>query len=119
MPQRMGCTLVDKRNWPVYNEQLVRRSEALLGMNVLEGWEDELEQMNRRKRGRPYSFPASLFRFLAFLRQAQRLPLRQMEGLLRSRSLDDLAQVPGAAVAAAQAPPAPGRGTRWRSIRPG
>lgn len=73
-----------KRNWPVYNEQLVRRGEALLDMSVLEGWDDELERMNRRKRGRPYSFPASLFRFLAFLRQAQRMPLRQMEGLLRS-----------------------------------
>ncbi len=47
-------------------------------------WDDELERMNRRKRGRPYAFPASLFRFLAFLRQAQRMPLRQMEGLLRS-----------------------------------
>ena len=90
MPQRMGCTLVDKRNWPVYNEHPVKRGEALLDLSVLEGWDDELERMNRRKRGRHRAFPASLFGFLAFLRRTQRMPLRQMEGLLRSltRALD-------------------------------
>lgn len=39
--------------------------------------------MNANKRGRPYRFPRSLIRFVAFARDVWRLGLRQAEGLLR------------------------------------
>jgi len=71
-----------KRDWKEYNEKLVRRGEILISMDFLENWDKELEEMNKRKKGRPYSFPDSFMRFLAFLYIAF-LPYRQLEGFLR------------------------------------
>src|SRR5512137_2052130 len=37
----------DKRNWPEYNEQLVRRGWFYLSTGFLEHWDKELEDMNQ------------------------------------------------------------------------
>jgi len=76
----------DRRNWPGYNERLVRRGELYLDMGWLDSWEDELRTMNGGKRGRPYGFPESMMRFLAAVRQILRMQYRQMEGFLRGMS---------------------------------
>lgn len=71
-----------ERDWKTYNEQLVRRGELLLDLDFVENWEKELEEMNRGKRGKPFAYPESLIRFLAFPRYFFRLPFRQEEGFV-------------------------------------
>ena len=75
----------EKRNWKEYNEQLVRRGETYISLDFMETWDKELEEMNYKKRGRPYKFPESFMIFLAFIHIAF-LPFRQMEGFLRKLS---------------------------------
>jgi len=38
-------------DWPVYNRALVKRGEILLDLSLLQGWGEELEEMNRGKEG--------------------------------------------------------------------
>jgi transposase len=65
-------------------ERTVRASgEVVLDLSWLRSWNNELKTMNANKRGRPYRFPRSLIRFIAFARDVWRLGLRQAEGLLR------------------------------------
>jgi hypothetical protein len=35
-------------NWPVYNKSLVRRGEILLGFDVIDNWDTELKEMNKK-----------------------------------------------------------------------
>jgi len=73
-----------KRDWKEYNDQLVKRGELLVDLDFVENWEDELEVMNRGKRGKPFGYPESLIEFLAFPRYYFGLPFRQEEGFLRA-----------------------------------
>jgi len=86
MPQTKGCTSEYKRDWPRYNEALVSRGEILLDLSWVRSWNEELAEMNRGKRGRPFAFPDSLVGFLQGLRAALGVPLRQLEGLLSATS---------------------------------
>ncbi|MEM2259048.1 MAG: hypothetical protein QXE46_04050 [Candidatus Thermoplasmatota archaeon] len=43
-----------ERNWKEYNEQLVRRGEFYISLDFMETWDEELEEMNYKKRGRPF-----------------------------------------------------------------
>ncbi len=72
-----------KRDWKEYNGQLVRRGELLIDLDFLENWEDELEEMNRGKQGKPFDYPESLVEFLAFPRYFFHLPFRQEEGFTK------------------------------------
>lgn len=74
-----------ERNWKEYNEQLVRRGEIYISLDFIETWDKELDEMNYKKRGRPYKFPESFMIFLAFIHVAF-LPFRQIEGFLRKLS---------------------------------
>jgi len=38
-------------NCSSYNQSLVRRSEILLGFDVIDNWDSELEEMNKDKVG--------------------------------------------------------------------
>ena len=51
--------VMDNRNWPEYNEQLVVRGMFYLDFGLFKDWNKELEQMNRNKRGGRYLFPKS------------------------------------------------------------
>ncbi len=75
---------MSSRNWKEYNEQLVRRGEALLDFDFLNGWGVELEKMNEKKVGKPYRYPKSFIQFLAFLYVAFNLPYRQLEGFIKA-----------------------------------
>ena len=75
-----------ERDWREYNEQLVQRGEILLAVESLEGWQEELLEMNLRKNGRPFRYPHSLILFLGTLRVVFSLPYRQLEGLARGLS---------------------------------
>lgn len=80
-------------NWSVYNDSLVRRGEILLDFSILEGWNREVKGMNDGRRGRPFTYPDSLIRLLASIRQLFHLPYRQLEGFTRglSKYVDGLA----------------------------
>jgi len=78
MPKRV------KRDWKTYNDQLVKRGELLLDLDFVENWEEELEEMNGGKRGKPCQYPESLVEFLAFPRYFFRLPFKQEEGFVEA-----------------------------------
>lgn len=89
--KRWGKKFIDKRNWSVYNKQLVKRGEYLLALDFVEGWNDELAAMNAGKRGAPYQFPKSLIE-LQSVWHAHSLPYRMIEGL--TIKLCELGQLP-------------------------
>ena len=39
-----------KRNWPEYNEWLVIEGEAVMALDILDHWDDEVERMNKGKK---------------------------------------------------------------------
>lgn len=63
---------------------MVRRGELLLDLEFLRTWEDDLEEMNTRKNGRPYAYPEEFIRFLGVLHVLFNLPYRQTEGFVRA-----------------------------------
>ena len=80
--KRWGPKFVDKRDWPAYNEQLVKRGEFLLDMDWVKNWGKELEKMNKKKVGRPYEFPESLIKLQAVW-HAKSIDFRGIEGVTR------------------------------------
>jgi hypothetical protein len=76
----------DKRNWPEYNEQLVRRGWFYLSTGFLEHWDKELEDMNQGKNGRPFKYPETFIQFSGLMYTFLHLPYRQLEGYLQALS---------------------------------
>lgn len=72
-----------QRDWPRLNEQYVRRGEVVFDLSVLASWNEELNEMNRGKRGRPFEYPRSFIDFVTFMREVWRLTFRAAEGVLR------------------------------------
>lgn len=68
------------RGWKEYNEHLVQRGEILLAVESLQGWQEELVEMNRGKNGRPFRYPHSVMLFLGKLRVVFSLPYRKWRG---------------------------------------
>lgn len=88
---RWGDTYFDRRNWPVTNEQLVKRGEYLLDTSFISHWEEELNQVNLGKRGAPFLFPNSLIELQAVW-HAKKIPFRMVEGI--TRQLAAIGRVP-------------------------
>ena len=89
--KRWGKKFEDHRDWPVYNEQLVKRSECLIDLDWVIGWNDELENMNENKRGHPYQFPNSLIR-LQVVWHVKEIAYRMIEGI--TRKLVEISDLP-------------------------
>ena len=89
--ERWGKKIVDNRDWPLYNEQLVRRGEYFLDLDFVKGWDKELAVMNENKVGAPYHFPNSLIQLQAVW-HAKKMPYRMIEGL--TRKLVTIAELP-------------------------
>ena len=89
--KRWGKKFVDNRDWSVYNEQLVKRGEYLLDLDWVEGWDKELEEMNRNKVGSPYKYPDSLIKMQAVW-HTHNIPYRMIEGI--TKQLYGMAQLP-------------------------
>lgn len=79
---RWGDTFIDRRNWPIYNEQLVKRGEYFLDINLVENWDEELKKMNENKCGAPFLFPNSFIELQAVW-HAKNIPFRMIEGITR------------------------------------
>lgn len=71
------------RDWGKYGDDLVRRGETVDDLSWLGEWDSELERMNEGKRGRPFEFPLSLFRYCAKQMCSKNITYRMMEGGLR------------------------------------
>ena len=69
------------RDWRVVNERLVVRGEFLLDLDWAKNWDNELEEMNKDKKGHPFEFPESLIYFQAVLNQW--VNFRGIEGVTR------------------------------------
>ena len=67
-------------SWKNVDERLIRRGELLLSLDFLEGYGEELEEMNRGKEGRPFTLTHSHVRFLGVVRYLFGMPYRQLEG---------------------------------------
>ena len=89
--KRWGKKFIDTRNWPVYNEQLVRRGEYWIELDFVRRWDKELAEMNEGKIGAPYQFPKSLIKLQA-LWHAKQHPYRIIEGM--TRKLVEVANLP-------------------------
>jgi len=89
--KRWGKKFIDKRDWPKCNEQLVKQGEYLLALDFVEGWNDELAEMNAGKIGAPFRFPRTLIELQAIW-HAKRLPYRMIEGM--TRDLRKIGQLP-------------------------
>jgi len=73
-------------DWKAVDERLIRRGELLLNLEFLEGYEDELNAMNRGKVGRPYALAEGYMEFLSVVRYLFVMPYRQLEGFTRALS---------------------------------
>ncbi|MFH0862903.1 MAG: IS5 family transposase [Candidatus Altiarchaeota archaeon] len=76
-----------KEGWKAYNEKLVRRGELMFDVEFVKYQGKELLKINRKKRGRPYDYPDSLFKFSAVLYHLFNQRYRQIEGLLKKLSI--------------------------------
>jgi hypothetical protein len=72
----------DSRDWKKYNEELVVRDEFYLDFEFVSGWNEELKEMNKGKRGGQYKFPNSFMKCLAVWKQW--IDYRGLEGIARS-----------------------------------
>ena len=77
---------VNKRNWPEYNEKLVKRGWFYLSTDFVKNWDKELKKMHKRKNGRPYRYPETFIQFSGLAYSFLHLPYRQLEGFLRALS---------------------------------
>jgi IS5 family transposase len=82
------------RNWKKYNESLVRRGEVLLDFDVIDKWDNELEEMNKDKEGRKFVYPDSFIKLLGYMRAYFHLPYRQTEGIVRAHAANTLPSIP-------------------------
>ena len=89
--KRWGKEFVDKRDWPKYNGELVKRGEYYLDLDWVRDWDDELNRMNMNKIGHPYEFPDSLIR-LQSVWYDKNMPVRMIEGI--TKRLCDMVQIP-------------------------
>jgi hypothetical protein len=78
--ERGGKPYKDTRNWPEYNEQLVRHGTLYLSLEFVEQWDQLVGDLNRGKRGHPYYYPGQLIAWIAYIHRIFQMPYRQMEG---------------------------------------
>ncbi len=79
--KRWGKKKIYARNWPVYNEEMVRRGMFYLDIEWVNSWDNEIIEMNKGKVGAQYQFPESLIKLQAVWLQL--VDLRGVEGITR------------------------------------
>jgi hypothetical protein len=72
--------------WSDYNESLVRRGEILLGFDVKDNWNIEIEEMNRGKPGEPFHYPDTFVLTLGYAKVYFHLPYSQIDRRYRQRT---------------------------------
>lgn len=80
----VGCTKEYFRCWSEYNEGLVERGTILSDLSWITTFHDDLERMNRGKRGRPFLYTDRMIAYLGGLASALGMRYRSLEGHLRA-----------------------------------
>jgi transposase-like protein len=81
-------------NCSSYNQSLVRRGEILLGFDVIDNWDSELEEMNKAKVGEPFHYPNTFLLILGYAKAYFHLPYRQTEGITQAHSKGKVSSIP-------------------------
>ena len=83
-------------NWPSYNQSLVRRGKILLGFDVINNWDTELEEMNQGKVGeQPFHYPNTFLLLLGYAKAYFHLPYRQTEeGIIQAHAKGKVPSIP-------------------------
>jgi hypothetical protein len=81
-------------NWSSYNQSLVRRGEILLGFDVIDNWDSELEEMNKDKVGEPFHYPDTFLLLLGYAKAYFHLPYRQTEGITQAHAKGKVPSIP-------------------------
>lgn len=63
--ERWGKKIKYIRCWPKVNETYVQRGVYYLDLEWVQNWNEEIEKMNKNKRGSPFKFPESLIELQA------------------------------------------------------
>jgi hypothetical protein len=79
--KRWGKKFIDKRDHKKYQEELLRRYEIFVDLDWVDSWWEELEVMNRGKRGKPYEYPTSMIEWQSLL--VEKFSTRGAEGITR------------------------------------
>lgn len=80
--KRWGKKFSDKRNWKEYNEHLIKRGEFYINPKFIDNWFDEINEMNSKKVGQPYTYPNSMIEFLGIIK-SKGFDYRSLEGMVR------------------------------------
>lgn len=80
--------------WSDYSESLVRRGEILLGFDVIDNWDNELQEMNRGKIGEPFHYPDTFVLMLGYAKAYFHLPYRQTEGIVKGHAGNRIPSIP-------------------------
>lgn len=83
--KRWGKKHEDKRDWKKENEKYVIRGEFYINPAFLDGWINEVREMNYRKVGQPYFYPNSMIEFSGMF-YAKGFAYREIRGILRGLS---------------------------------
>jgi len=79
--KRWGKKFVDKRDHKAYQAELLRRYEIYLDLDWVDSWDQEVAEMNKGKRGKPYEYPKSMIEFQALL--TEKFTYRGAESITR------------------------------------
>ncbi len=66
----------------------------MLGFDIIDNWDNELEEMNKGKVGEPFHYPNSFLLLLGYARVYFHLPFRQTEGIIRSHAENKIPSIP-------------------------
>jgi hypothetical protein len=80
--------------WSEYNESLVRRGEILLGFDVINNWDNELEEMNQGKIGEPFHYPNTFLLLLGYAKVISFAIQRQTEGIAQGHAKGKVPSIP-------------------------
>ncbi len=72
------------RNWKTINKSLVTRGELIMSWDVIDSWQEELDEMNKGKEGKKFAYPESFMNVSSYARVCFGLPFRQTQGMVKS-----------------------------------
>lgn len=79
--KRWGKKFIDNRNHKNYQNELLKRYEIYLDLEWVDSWNDELNEMNRNKRGSPFRYPDSMIEWQSLL--VEKFSTRGAESITR------------------------------------
>lgn len=79
--ERWGKKFIDKRDHKKYQEELIKRYTIYLDLEWVDSWDDELENMNQGKKGKPFEYPNSMIEWQSLL--VEKFSTRGAEAITR------------------------------------